>query len=77
MSGVKGKKMIKSALEDIPGIGPKRRGELLSRFGSIQAIKNATYEELTETEGMNAKAAESVLEFFAKADEENLIKHGD
>lgn len=77
MSGVKGKKMIKSALEDIPGIGPKRRGELLSRFGSIQAIKNATYEELAETEGMNAKAAESVLEFFAKADEENLIKHGD
>ncbi len=65
MSGVKGKKMIKSALEDIPGIGPKRRGELLSRFGSIKAIKNATYEELMEVNGMNSKAAESILEFFA------------
>ncbi|MBE6019756.1 MAG: excinuclease ABC subunit UvrC [Clostridiales bacterium] len=65
MSGVKGKKMIKSALEDIPGIGPKRRGELLAKFGSIKAIKNATYEELMEVEGMNSKAAESVLEFFA------------
>ena len=65
MSGVKGKKMIRSALEDIPGIGPKRRGELLNRFGSIKAIKNATYEELMEVDGMNSKAAESVLEFFA------------
>ena len=67
MSGVKGKKMIRSALEDIPGIGPKRRGQLLSHFGSIKAIRNASYEELMETEGMNSKAAESVLEFFAKS----------
>jgi len=65
MSGVKGKKMIKSALEDIPGIGPKRRGELLNKFGSIKAIKNATYEELMEVDGMNSKAAESILEYFA------------
>ena len=65
MSGVKGKKMIRSALEDIPGIGPKRRGELLNRFGSIKAIKNATYEELMEVDGMNSKAAESILDFFA------------
>ena len=65
MSGVKGKKMIKSALEDIPGIGPKRRAGLLSRFGSIKAIKNATYDELMEVDGMTSKAAESVMEFFA------------
>ena len=68
MSGVKGKKMIKSALEDIPGIGPKRRGELLNRFGSIKAIKNATYEELMEVDGMNSKAAESIIEFFADSE---------
>ena len=65
MSGVRGKKMIKSGLEEIPGIGPKRRKELLDHFGSIKAIKNATYEELMKTEGMNSKAAESVLEYFA------------
>ena len=69
MSGVKGKKMIRSALEDIPGIGPKRRGELLAKFGSIKAIKNATYEELMEVDGMNSRAAESVLEFFADSEE--------
>ena len=65
MSGVKGKKMIRSALEDIPGIGPKRRAELLNKFGSIKAIKNATYDELMEVDGMNSKAAESILDFFA------------
>jgi len=69
MAGVKGRKMIKSALEDIPGIGPRRRALLLQKFGSIQGIKNASYEELMETEGMNSKAAESVLEFFAKSGE--------
>ncbi|MBR3004810.1 MAG: excinuclease ABC subunit UvrC [Mogibacterium sp.] len=68
MSGVKGKKMIKSALEDIPGIGPKRRTELLAKFGSIRAIKNATYEELMEVDGMTSRAAESVLEFFSESD---------
>ena len=68
MSGVKGKKMIKSALEDIPGIGPKRRTELLAKFGSIKAIKNATYEELMEVDGMTSRAAESVLEFFSESD---------
>ena len=66
MSGVKGKKMIKSALEDIAGIGPARRAALMKHFGSIDAIKSATYEELTEADGMNSKAAESVLEFFSE-----------
>ena len=66
MSGVKGKKMIKSALEEIPGVGPKRRAELLSHFGSIKAIKEASYEELMEVNGMNASVAESVLEYFAE-----------
>ena len=67
MSGVKGKKMIKSALEDIPGIGPKRRAKLLNSFGSIKAIKNATYDELMEVDGMTGKAAESILEYFAES----------
>lgn len=68
MSGVKGKKMIKSALEDIPGIGPKRRAELLQRFGSMKAIKEATYDELVGTGGLTHKVAENVLEFFAAGD---------
>lgn len=62
--GTRGKKMTHSVLEEIPKIGPKRRKALMEKFRSIDAIRNASYEELMETEGMNSQAAESVLEFF-------------
>ena len=64
MSGVKGKKMIKSVLEDIPDIGPKRRAMLLEHFGSIDAVRKASHEELMALDGMTSKAADSVIEFF-------------
>ena len=70
MSGVKGKKMIRSVLEDIPGIGPKRRAMLLEHFGSIDAIRKASYEDLMSLDGMNSKAAESVMGFFAERNNE-------
>ena len=62
--GTRGKKMTHSVLEEIPKIGPKRRKALMEKFRSIDAIRKASYEKLMETEGMNSKAAESVLEFF-------------
>ena len=62
--GTRGKKMTHSVLEEIPKIGPKRRKALMEKFRSIDAIRKASYKELMETEGMNSKAAESVLEFF-------------
>ncbi len=70
MSGVKGKKMIRSVLEDIPGIGPKRRAMLLEHFGSIDAIRKASYEDLMALDGMNSRAAESVTGFFAERNRE-------
>lgn len=62
--GTRGKKMTHSVLEEIPKIGPKRRKALMEKFRSIDAIRKASYEDLMETEGMNSRAAESVLEFF-------------
>ena len=70
MSGVKGKKMIRSVLENIPGIGPKRRAMLLEHCGSIDAIRKASYEDLMSLDGMNSKAAESVMGFFAERNNE-------
>ena len=64
MSGVKGKKMIHSVLEDIPDVGPARRRALLAKFGSIQAIKNASYDELVATEGITSKVAENIIEYL-------------
>ena len=46
-----------SLLDEIPGIGPKRKAALLRRFGSLSAIREATIEELTEVRGMTLAAA--------------------
>ena len=58
---LRGKAFVHSQLEDIPGIGPKRRKALLSRFGSLKAIREATEEELLATPGISNPAAEAVL----------------
>lgn len=58
------KRMIASGLENIPGIGPRRRQELLRHFRSVEAVKNASYDDLIKVDGMNARAAESVIEYF-------------
>lgn len=60
----RGKKMIRSGLEEIPEIGPKRRKALLSRFRDIDNIRSASYTELMKVEGMTSKAAENVVNFF-------------
>ncbi len=63
---VRGKKMTASGLENIPGIGATRRKALMERFRSIDGVRKATYEELLDVPGMNSKAAESVIGYFAK-----------
>lgn len=57
---LRGKASIHSQLEDIPGIGPKRRKALLSHFGSLKAIRAASLEELASAPGMSKPAAEAV-----------------
>ena len=56
--------MFKSQLDDIPGIGPKRKQALMKHFKSIQKIKEASIEELKEVDGMNIRAAESLKNYW-------------
>lgn len=63
---LRSKDMFKSELDDIKGIGDKRKIALLKHFQSIESIKNATVEELSEVEGMNKKVAEEVYNYFRK-----------
>ena len=58
------KRTLHSILEDIPYIGDRRRKALLLKFGSVENIKNATFEELIETDSIDKKAATSIIEFF-------------
>ena len=66
--GLRGKASIHSQLEDIPGIGPKRRKALLTKLGSMKAIREATEEELLKVPGMNQAAAKAVRK-WAEAQE--------
>lgn len=61
---LRSKEQVKSILDDIPGIGEKRRKALMKHFASIEAIKNAAIDELARAESMNEKAAASVYKFF-------------
>lgn len=60
------KKTLRSLLDDVEGIGPKRRRELLKVFGAIEEIQKATIEELAAVPGMNSRAAQAVYNFFRR-----------
>ena len=55
---------VHSVLDDIPGVGPTRRKALMKHFVNIDAIKNATVDELKELPSMNEKSAIEVYKFF-------------
>lgn len=55
---------VHSVLDDIPGVGPARRKDLMSHFSNLDAIKNATVEELGRLPSMNEKSARDVYNFF-------------
>ena len=65
---LRSKTQVHSILDDIEGIGEKRRKALLRRFKSVENIKEAALEELASTESMNQKAAETVYRFFHSQD---------
>lgn len=64
---LRSKSQVKSVLDDIPGVGPTRRKALMRRFQSLDNIRNASVEELAQTEGMNQTVAEEVYRFFRQA----------
>ncbi|MBR0481680.1 MAG: excinuclease ABC subunit UvrC [Firmicutes bacterium] len=63
---LRSKALSRSVLDDIEGVGEKRKTALLAKFGSVENIKKATVYEIAETEGMNMKVAEKVAEYFGK-----------
>ncbi len=66
MQKKRAKNYIKSALEDIDGIGATKKQKLLTRFGSVNAISNATIYELLQVHGINQILAEKIYYYFHK-----------
>lgn len=58
------KSLIRSKLDEIPEIGPKRKKALLNHFGSATLVENASLEELIKVEGINQLTAEKVYNYF-------------
>lgn len=58
------KRMVTSELDKIPGVGEKRRKALLSEFGSVKRIKQATLEELLKTDNIAKRTAQEIYNYF-------------
>lgn len=63
---LRGKKEVKSILDDIPGVGPSRRKALMRYFKSIEAIREADVEELTKVDSVTENVAKNIYKFFHK-----------
>lgn len=61
---LRSKDQVHSILDDIEGIGPKRRKALLLAFQDVDTIRNTSIEDLAKADGMNKKSAEAVYNFF-------------
>jgi excinuclease ABC subunit C len=57
---LRGKASVKSALDSVPGVGPKRRKMLIHTFGSVKGIREATEEQIAAAPGMTAKVARQI-----------------
>lgn len=61
---LRSKEQVHSVLDDIPGVGPARRKDLMRHFSSLDMIRQATVEELKKLPSMNEKSAREVYKFF-------------
>jgi excinuclease ABC subunit C len=59
-----GKRVTRSLLDDVAGVGPKRKKALLSRFGDIAGIRGASPEELMGAGRMSRSTAEKILDYL-------------
>ncbi|WP_273448432.1 excinuclease ABC subunit UvrC [Thermophilibacter provencensis] len=68
------KAMTRSVIDDVPGVGPKRKRVLMRRFGSIRRMRGATVEELAATPGIPAEVATAVWQALRAWDERDGLE---
>ncbi len=61
---LRSKSQVHSFLDDIPGIGPKRRSALMKRFASVDEMREASLEELSETPSMDKASAQALYDYL-------------
>src|SRR5437764_9868554 len=63
---LRSERTFKSVLDEIPGIGPKRKQALMKHYGSVRAISAASVDDLAALDGMTRDAAEKVKEYIGR-----------
>ena len=73
---LRGKRNLESVLDHIDGIGPKRRKALWAHFNSLEAMKQASIDELAQVDSMNYKTAETLYNFFrmSKVEKQDVLQ---
>ena len=74
---LRGKRTIASALDRVPGIGPKRRTALLQEFGSVQRLREAEVEQIAGIKGFSAKLAKELKAHLNQAESGTAVEIGD
>jgi len=70
------RRTLRSRLSDVPGVGPAREQELLRRFGSLGAVRDATLEELAGTDGIGERMARRIQEDLADGEGDGIGGEG-
>jgi excinuclease ABC subunit C len=65
---LRGRRTLSSELSAIPGIGPARQRRLLSRFGSVRALRHASPEEIAAVPGVSSAVARRIVEHLARGE---------
>ena len=71
---LRSKGQVHSILDDIEGIGPARRKALMRTFKSLEAIRDASLEELAGAESMNLRSAQQVYDFFHLTEGKKMVE---
>ena len=61
----RGKNSSRTMLEDIPGIGPKKRAQLLKQFGGLQTLQQASVKDISMVPGISASLAMSIYQYLS------------
>ena len=67
---LRGAAALKSRLDDIPGVGPKRKKAILQQFETMEALEKASVEDICQAEGISTQTAQAIYDSLHKDREE-------
>ena len=67
--------MTVSILDEIPGVGPKRKKDIMRHFGSFKRLKAASVEDISQVKGVSVNLAETIYEELKAWEESSMTVH--